>query len=52
MFSKTKEFIVYFNDSLNGLSEGAPVKFRGVTIGTVKRVMVQFNQATMIMPCP
>jgi paraquat-inducible protein B len=46
MFSKTKEFIVYFNDSLNGLSEGAPVKFRGVTIGTVKRVMVQFNQAT------
>ena len=46
MFSKTKEFIVYFNGSLNGLSEGAPVKFRGVTIGTVKRVMVQFNQAT------
>ena len=46
MFSKTRDFIVYFNDSLNGLSEGAPVKFRGVTIGTVKRVMVQFNQAT------
>jgi len=46
MFSKTRDFIVYFNDSLNGLSEGAPVKFRGVTIGSVKRVMVQFNQAT------
>jgi paraquat-inducible protein B len=46
MFSQTKEFIVYFNDSLNGLSEGAAVKFRGVTIGSVKRVMVQFNQAT------
>ena len=46
MFSKTRDFIVYFNDSLNGLNEGAPVKFRGVTIGTVKRVMVQFNQAT------
>jgi len=46
MFSKTKELIVYFDDSLNGLNEGAPVKFRGVTVGSVKRVMVQFNQAT------
>ena len=46
MFSKTKDIIVYFDDSLNGLNEGAPVKFRGVTIGSVKRVMVQFNQAT------
>jgi len=46
MFSKTRELIVYFNDSLNGLNEGAPVKFRGVTVGSVKRVMVRFNQAT------
>jgi len=46
MFTKTRDVIVYFNDSLNGLNEGAPVKFRGVTIGSVKRVMVQFNQAT------
>jgi paraquat-inducible protein B len=44
-FSKTLDVIVYFNDSLNGLREGAPVKFRGVTIGSVKRVMVRFNQA-------
>src|SRR5512139_1618976 len=46
MFTKTRDVIAYFNDSLNGLNEGAPVKFRGVTIGSVKRVMVQFNQAT------
>ena len=45
MFSKTLDVIVYFNDSLNGLRAGAPVKFRGVTIGSVKRVMVRFNQA-------
>jgi paraquat-inducible protein B len=44
-FSTTRDVIVYFNDSLNGLNEGAPVKLRGVTIGSVKRVMVRFNQA-------
>src|SRR5262245_16883803 len=46
MFSKTHNLIVYFNESLNGLREGAPVKYRGVTVGSVKRVMVRFNQAT------
>jgi paraquat-inducible protein B len=46
MFSKRRNIIIYFNDSLNGLSEGAPVKYRGVTIGSIKQVMVQFNQAT------
>lgn len=45
-FSKTGEVIVYFDSSLNGLNEGAPVKYRGVTIGSVKHVMVRFNQAT------
>jgi paraquat-inducible protein B len=46
LFTQTRDCIVYFNESLNGLSEGAPVKYRGVTIGSVKRVMVHFNQAT------
>jgi paraquat-inducible protein B len=46
LFTKTHDYILYFNESLNGLNEGAPVKYRGVRIGSVKRVMVRFDQAT------
>jgi paraquat-inducible protein B len=46
MFSRTREVVIYFNGSLNGLKEGAPVKYRGVTIGSVKSVMIFWNQAT------
>ena len=46
MFTKTRDIVVYFNQSLNGLNVGAPVKYRGVTIGSVKRVMIFWNQAT------
>src|SRR5436190_5311085 len=46
LFTKTRQVILYFSDSLNGLYEGAPVKYRGVTIGSVKKVMIHFNQAT------
>jgi paraquat-inducible protein B len=46
LFTQTAKFIVYFDNSLSGLNEGAPVKFRGVTIGSVTSVMIRYNQAT------
>ena len=46
LFSSTRECIVYFDETLNGLNVGASVKYRGVTIGSVKRVMIRFSQAT------
>ena len=52
LFTKTGKFIVYFENTLSGLNEGAPVKFRGVTIGSVSRVMIRFNQATNDLAMP
>ena len=45
LFRSSTKLITYFDTSLNGLREGAPVKYRGVTIGSVYRLMIHFNQA-------
>lgn len=37
--------LLYFNQSLRGLSPGAPVDFRGVVIGEVKSIGVQFDRS-------
>ena len=46
LFSKQHRFILYFNASLKGLNPGAPVKLRGVTIGSVVEVLIAHNQKT------
>jgi len=46
IFTKSRKYILYFQTSLNGLSEGAQVKFRGVPIGTVRQMMIHYNQAS------
>ena len=40
-FEKENLAIAYFDDSLKGLSVGAPVTYRGVTIGQVKEVQMR-----------
>jgi paraquat-inducible protein B len=44
LFTRSIRCVLYFNGSLNGLNQGAPVKYRGVTIGSVTKVMIHRNQ--------
>jgi len=46
LFHPRVKQILYFDSSLKGLEPGAPVKFRGVTIGSVAEVMIRHNQST------
>jgi paraquat-inducible protein B len=46
LFHPRVKQILYFDSSLKGLEPGAPVKFRGVTIGSVLEVMIRHNQST------
>lgn len=45
LFHTKVNFIVYFDGSLDGLNPGAPLKFRGVTVGKVEKVLIRHNQA-------
>jgi paraquat-inducible protein B len=44
-FHKTYEFVLYFSGSVNGLRVGAPVKFRGVEVGSVKDIRLQLDSS-------
>jgi paraquat-inducible protein B len=46
LFHPQFKTILYFNASLKGLNPGAPVKFRGVNVGSVVDVLIRHNQAT------
>ncbi|QRF54956.1 intermembrane transport protein PqiB [Variovorax paradoxus] len=41
----SQTLLMYFNQSLRGLVPGAPVDFRGVVIGEVKSIGVEFDRA-------
>jgi len=42
-FSKPQRFVVYFDESVHGLDLGSPVKLRGVRVGRVVNLNVQFD---------
>src|ERR1700719_2140470 len=42
--TEVRTFIMYFSGSLRGLSPGAPVDLRGITIGEVKGLSVEYER--------
>jgi len=43
-FSKKLRFVMYFNSSVRGLNIGAPVEFKGIKIGSVVDVRLEYNR--------
>ncbi|HEY7319212.1 MAG TPA: MlaD family protein [Candidatus Binatia bacterium] len=44
LFRKTYEFVLFFQGSVNGLNVGAPVKYKGVEIGSVADILLQLEK--------
>jgi paraquat-inducible protein B len=43
-FEKRSSFVSFFQESVNGLENGAPVKFQGVPVGSVTRILIQIDE--------
>lgn len=41
LLSQSTRFILFFDQSVNGLAQGSPVKFRGVPVGSVERILIK-----------
>src|SRR5208283_2113647 len=52
LFKRTNKFVLYFDGSVKGLAIGAPVMFRGVSIGTVKDISLIYDSkaGTVMLP--
>ena len=42
-FTEKIPYTIFFDDSVRGLNQGAPVEFRGMRVGTVKDVQLQID---------
>ncbi len=51
-FQKTNKYILYFNESISGLSVGAPVLFQGVQVGSVTSITLEADLVKMKTQIP
>jgi len=52
LFRKTDKYILFFEESVNGLSAGAPVVWHGVKIGSVSRIVLKVNEEKLSFDVP
>jgi paraquat-inducible protein B len=52
LFSREVESVTYFQGSVAGLEVGAPVTFRGVRVGAVKRIGVRIDMHDLVARIP
>ena len=51
-FERRTTFISFFQESVNGLEIGAPVKFQGVPVGTVTGILIQIDERDKTFQVP
>ena len=51
-FREKVPYVAYFNDSVRGLTVDAPVEFRGIKVGSVKRINAEFDPAEAAVRIP
>lgn len=44
LFKRTQQYVIFFSGAVDGLNVGAPVKFKGVEVGSVKSIRLRFGQ--------
>jgi paraquat-inducible protein B len=47
-----REMVLYFKESLRGLSAGAPLDFRGINVGKVRAINVEYDQKKRTLRFP
>ena len=52
MFKKKVKYVIFFEQSVKGLSKGSPVVFRGVEIGSVSSIVVDYDQDKLEINIP
>jgi paraquat-inducible protein B len=52
LFTKLDKYVLYFKGSVKGLNIGSPVMFRGVKIGSVTDILLQFNAEDLSIRIP
>jgi len=52
VYTNTLRYVMYFNGSVRGLTEGAPVQLRGIPIGSVTAISLELDKNTAEIRVP